>query len=228
MPVIIEEGFSRVIPSFCLGGQKSPLIAFAPLLNEEDLTADSHVQFIDATLAIFGKSRNNIGNIGCDNENHNKAISRILKVPMIGCASHRFNLAVNHILAGYEEILQKIHSLMKRLRTLKNAAALRKKTDLRPVMRNQTRWSSAFKMISRFLELYPFLDVTNPEIAEFLPTAIEKIEIECVYEDLKKLDSITLKLQNDKLSLFETRVLFDPVIGKFPQIASHISTQTLQ
>ena len=38
-------------PSFCLGGQKSPLLAFAPLLNEEDLTADSHVQFIDATLA---------------------------------------------------------------------------------------------------------------------------------------------------------------------------------
>ncbi|KAE9082332.1 hypothetical protein PF007_g22336, partial [Phytophthora fragariae] len=40
-------------------------------------------------------------------------------VPFIGCASHRFNLAMKDYLAKEDALLEKIHALMKRYSTLK-------------------------------------------------------------------------------------------------------------
>ena len=58
---------------------------------------------------------------------------------MIGCASHRFNLACKSYLQRYEPTLSKINSLMVTLRNVKQAGKLRTKTALEPVVRNDTR-----------------------------------------------------------------------------------------
>ena len=76
---------------------------------------------------------------------------------LIGCASHRFNLAVKSYLKDSEDILEKINNLMKKLSTLKGGAALRRKTKLTALTRNETRWSSIFKMVERMIEIQPFM-----------------------------------------------------------------------
>jgi hypothetical protein len=42
---------------------------------------------------------------------------------------------------------------MKTLSNIKQAGKLRKKTDLEPVKRNVTRWSSTYEMVKRFFEI---------------------------------------------------------------------------
>ena len=60
-------------------------------------------------------------------------------ITLIGCASHRFNLAVEHWIktnAKYVEIIHKMHACMIQLWHLNNGAQLWLLTDLFPVNNN--------------------------------------------------------------------------------------------
>ncbi|KAE8882775.1 hypothetical protein PF010_g8199 [Phytophthora fragariae] len=48
-----------------------------------------------------------------------------MSVPLVGCASHRLNLAVKGFLVPYEDDLNQVQRLMKKLRTLKEGSKLR-------------------------------------------------------------------------------------------------------
>jgi hypothetical protein len=89
-----------------------------------------------------------------DNAAVNTCLADLLGIPMIGSASHhRFNLACKKYLESSEEVLQKVQSLMANLRHVNQAGKLRTKTDLEPIIRNVTRWSSTFEMLKRFFRL---------------------------------------------------------------------------
>ena len=60
-------------------------------------------------------------------------------------------------LKEHEELLKKVHDLMKKLSSLKKGEALRQKTELRPIQRNATRWSSSFMMLKDFKILFRLL-----------------------------------------------------------------------
>eukprot|EP00644_Phytophthora_capsici_P004648 jgi/Phyca11/111050/e_gw1.19.281.1 len=87
----------------------------------------------------------------------NKAIATWLKVPLIGCASHRFNLAVCEYLTEFEDLIAEVQALCIQLRHPNNSAALTAFTGLKPLKANMTRhlltrWSSAmsrFETLSR-------------------------------------------------------------------------------
>jgi hypothetical protein len=109
------------------GIQKEHLLALAPLITEEELGAQQHIEFIEATLALYSKTLSNVVVLIADNCNTNRKISNNLAIPLLGCASHRFNLAVNKWINDhprYYQILEKIHGLMMQLCNLKNAARL--------------------------------------------------------------------------------------------------------
>ena len=109
-----------------------PLLAVLPLQDEEDLSAESHYQFIATTLQIYNKTTSSVIAFVADNKNLNGAIAKLMKVPMIGCASHRLNLAVNRYLSSYEPILSKIQNLMVNLSSIKRKAKLKKMTIVSP------------------------------------------------------------------------------------------------
>ena len=112
---------------------------------------------------------------------------------------------------------------MKKLLSVKKAAVLRKKTNLRPVLRNATRWSSTYEMIKRYIALRPFIDWADPELAVLAPSAQENLFLETVLKDLEKLDSVTKKLQNDQVDILDVRVLFDDVITQYPDLEQYLS-----
>lgn len=118
---------------------KEQLLAIAPLLNEEELGAEQHIEFMNATLHLYSKSLANLVVLIGDNCSTNRKISNDTRIPLLGCASHRFNLAVNSWIDEneiYKQVLEKIHNLMIQLRHLKNAARLRALTDLCEVKDN--------------------------------------------------------------------------------------------
>ena len=91
------------------------LLAFSPLIDETDFSAQSHVDFIIATLNVLGMAENDLQFLVGDNCSTNLRIAEILNLPIIGCGSHRFNLAVHKILESNEFLLKRVNELMKRL-----------------------------------------------------------------------------------------------------------------
>ena len=73
--------------------------------------------FLHFRILSFVK-RANVCCITGDNLSTNKRISDISRTPLIGCASHRFYLAVQSILSEEEELLSHIARIMNKLKCL--------------------------------------------------------------------------------------------------------------
>lgn len=129
-------------------------------------------------LELFGKSLDNLSFIVADNASVNKSLSDLLNVPFIGCASHRFNLAVNQHLEQYESVIEVVHKLMIKLKTIKQAGKLRRSTPLEPIIRNKTRWSSTYEMLKRFFILQDFID--KDDLSELFPSRSELVPLKKV------------------------------------------------
>lgn len=73
-------------------------MGIAPPINEESYSANEHIVFIQATLQLFGKNLQNVFCFVGDNCETNQSISRKTEIPLIGCYSHKVNLAVKKYL----------------------------------------------------------------------------------------------------------------------------------
>ncbi|ETM98665.1 hypothetical protein PPTG_19362 [Phytophthora nicotianae INRA-310] len=155
-----------------------------------------------------------------DNCSINKRIATLLDLPLVRCASHRYNLAVNRSLAPYEAELAAVNDLMVQLRHCNNAAELAKHTELKPIKRNTIRWSSTFEMIHRYKRIRDAIRQVEA-VEEFIPTGATHKKVVGLPEHLKKLDSVCKVLQDDRTAMADVRVLFDPLIDDYLVMASH-------
>lgn len=107
-------GCFAVIPN-----HKPILLFMQPFFIEEDPDDPDEVMFgaadysdmLNTGLSTYARSIQSITFLVGDNCETNKSLATLLGVPLIGCASHRFNLAVQKYLRDYENILNKIESL---------------------------------------------------------------------------------------------------------------------
>ena len=90
------------------------LLCIAPLLDEESYTADDHIDFLDATLQWYKLDMNRFDYFCGDNVSVNKALATKLSKPLIGCASHRLNLAVKALHDTVEGPLQSVQAIMRK------------------------------------------------------------------------------------------------------------------
>ena len=117
-----EAGVTRVL--LCCGPQEQP--------DENDLpgiefTAADIGDHIINQLRVFNKTLANVDCLVCDNCAVNRKLAELMEKPMVGCYSHRLNLAIANIFCdqtGLSTIIERIDLLMKDLRTLKNASLL--------------------------------------------------------------------------------------------------------
>eukprot|EP00644_Phytophthora_capsici_P010759 jgi/Phyca11/104645/e_gw1.9.920.1 len=56
-------------------------------------------------LDVYNKTEDMVGFLVGDNCSTNQSIATKMGVPLVGCASHRFNLAVGKYLAPHEALL---------------------------------------------------------------------------------------------------------------------------
>jgi hypothetical protein len=218
-----SEGTKHFIALFACAPTQMILLSIAPPYDEQNYDAQTHKAFIIDVLAQYGKSLSNVWFLVGDNAPVNTRLSDLMAVSFIGCASHRFNLACKRFLQPFEENLQRINSLMVYLRNIKQAGKLREKTDLEPVKRNVTRWSSTLAMLKRFFQLKPFLDERDADLAFNLPSGRECIQLQKLLEDLTELDSITIQLQDSRISLSDVRSLFDTCIESYPSMKHYLA-----
>jgi len=85
------------------------LLGFSPMLeNDFDFTAESHKNFLEFVLRVFDKTLEDVICLVGDNCSTNKRLADICKMPLVGCASHRFNLEVQVFLEQHETLLSKV------------------------------------------------------------------------------------------------------------------------
>jgi len=205
------------------------LLAVAPMLDETSFDADTHIAFLESTLALYGLSLAVISFICADNCPTNLSIATKTGKIFFGCNSHRFNLGVNVILETPEmaESLAAIERLMIKLRTLKCSARLRLLTPLTAKKRNVTRWSSAMNMAVRYDKLRQLQLQTCLEEDDFdflLSPAMDR-RITRLLPILDNLQCITKELQKaNGVSLLTVRMLFDYAVNDYPQLAPSLSS----
>ncbi len=222
-----------IFPIICIilnyGIHKEHLLALAPLINEEELGAQQHIEFIEATLALYSKTLSNIVVLIGDNCSTNRKISNDLAIPLLGCASHRFNLAVNKWIEDhprYKSVLENIHDLMIQLCHLKNAARLRALTDLCAIKENATRWSSKYEMAKRYIRLEPHIKSIQ-EVEDIVLTNRERRDLDDLMIHLSKFQSITKNLQVKGCSPLTVREVFDAMIeNEYPDMEHYLAPES--
>eukprot|EP00171_Calliarthron_tuberculosum_P021824 IDg21824t1 len=222
-----DTHFVAIFASFPVkstNGYRTVLLSFSPFEDEVSQNAKNHYLFACFVLDLYGKSFNNVVALIGDNCETNKLFATLAGTYFVGCASHRFNLAVHDLASDSQHIINKVQSLMRKLKHPIPAAKLRKFTHLRAKLSNVTRWSSTVNMLKRYCEIREDIDRIDIEgIDEFIPDRRERKTIDDLCVKFECLDSVTKKLQADSTTMADVRALFDGVIKSFPDTHQRLS-----
>ncbi|ETO99561.1 hypothetical protein F441_23023 [Phytophthora nicotianae CJ01A1] len=124
-----SQHFIAAFACYDAGGvRKTALLSMAPLLDalDDDLSARGHMEFLANMLPRdYGKQLSQCLFLVADNCAVNRLLATLMGVPLVGCASHRLNLAVQADIEKSKTDLDVVHSLMLKLRTLSQSAKLR-------------------------------------------------------------------------------------------------------
>ena len=79
----------------------------APLLSGgiHGMRAKDHLDHLSKVLRIYGRDCCDILCLVGDNGSVNQSMARTLNIPLLGCASHKFNLAVRRWIAGQPDLV---------------------------------------------------------------------------------------------------------------------------
>jgi hypothetical protein len=89
---------------------QTPLLFPAPVINAPDKQhgAENYIAAIETVLSFSAKAFSHCVLLVGDNCAVNKRLARLMKVPLVGCASHRLNLAVKLMIAEFDSDLDMI------------------------------------------------------------------------------------------------------------------------
>jgi len=197
-------------------------LAMQPTLDEDGaMDAAAHEELLDSTIAMYKLTKANILCIIGDNCNTNKCLARQWGIPLVGCASHRFNLAVKHWMEdqpGLMDAIKKLSTLMStKACNLRAAHTLRHLTlhaygkELRAQQMNETRWTSIFTMVERYFRIKEQLE----KIKALLPYCLsvtENLRVRDAFEHLAVFKLITVEIQAKGMDLGHCRKQFDTLL----------------
>ncbi|DBA00245.1 TPA: hypothetical protein N0F65_007889, partial [Lagenidium giganteum] len=132
--------------------------------DESDTSADTFIELLDYALDTYALEATQLCFYVSDHASVNASVSFRTRVPMIGYASHRLQLAVQQFLQPYEPILSKVHGLMAKLDSVKNRHCLCEAGCFMAVAQNATRWSSTYAMIIDTSPLRSTLIAVTPSL----------------------------------------------------------------
>ncbi|OQR99405.1 hypothetical protein ACHHYP_06829, partial [Achlya hypogyna] len=123
---VVFDGWSSGGSQYCCalatysvdGSTHTPMLTFAPMPDDGDLSANAHIDFLETALEAYDRPLEAIKFLVGDNCSVNQAMSR--RMSATRCASHRLNLAVRKYLAQFKDIIDAIHDIMIKCRNLKN------------------------------------------------------------------------------------------------------------
>ena len=228
------------------------MLSMRPLLavGVKGMQAVDHIDHLTRVLESYGK--NNVVCLVGDSCAVNQSMARIMKVSLLGCASHKFNLAVSRWIAEQGELtpiiakvsifvvlvaflfivscanvivfFPQVTKLMKKASTMKIACELRELTSYATVRENDTRWSSTYNMVTRFLKIQKELSEIGG-LLSLLPNHLQVNVLQRGHDHMKKFDSEIIMLQRDGMTFVESRELFDLFLKDYPAFEHYILSE---
>uniref|UniRef100_H3GNN0 HAT C-terminal dimerisation domain-containing protein n=1 Tax=Phytophthora ramorum TaxID=164328 RepID=H3GNN0_PHYRM len=202
------------------------LLAVAPL-DEADQSAASHVAFIRNILAIYGQSPAHLRFLIGDNCATIQLTATMFGIPLVGCASHRLNLATKRCgrVGGGAT-----HP--------KNRAELRRHTPLAPLRANATRWSSRLMMLERKTRSMSAVRVVFDKMTEIYPVTEEYLLPDAHIVHSPAFESPVVKVAGARgeeltpeelevLEPFELEAAAEPTPATSPIVAAILPTSNL-
>jgi hypothetical protein len=204
-----------------------------------DFTVESLRYYLFDELQLMDRDFSAIEFISGDNTGTNPKMARLITnlvghpVPLIGCASHKLNLAVEHFIRdGFEDVVERIAVLCGKLRQLKNASKLRKK-NLACALLRSIKWGSTKDMVGRYLDIHGGFGGCDfdADVLRSIPSAVDHEAAKELFKALRAFDKVSKLLQMDglgakniqPLTLDAVRIQFDKLIEKYPSTAHHLS-----
>eukprot|EP00171_Calliarthron_tuberculosum_P023569 IDg23569t1 len=223
---ILRNGSCGTEEELCM-----PLLSVSPLPAEEadDRTTQEEAESFDAEAhhrhleEIFKYFDQDVSKwVLCsiaDNCSVNKRLARLLRVPHVGCMSHKLNSEVKEMVRvdkSLERTVTSVHETMSNCkRRLTNRAMLRNLTDLSPVLPNATRWSGIKIMLNRFIEIRDdIITVANTERASVFvnQSDVFKTRVKRYACMLSEIDTVTKELQKRGINLADCRFAVDVLL----------------
>ncbi len=134
---------------------------FSPISDEFRLDTNEYTQFLVYILTHYDLSWANIVCLIGEICNTNRSIVNLVNLPLINCASKRFQLALRDIMNNASELIHEVHKIMVKLRGLLLSAESRQFTVCGSKLSSQTRWSLTYEMLKRFVRICKFLPLLN-------------------------------------------------------------------
>ena len=223
---------------------KKVLLGFSPFEDAGDLSANQHAVYLDELLRYYDRDLSDIIYFVADNCSVNKKFSDDQNIPLLGCNSHRLNLAVKRYLGFNHDdgdtdddrtpaqverrfIIDNLGKLMVKLKTIKGKAKLQEYTDFVALKPHAIRWSGYYRIVTRFLEfkddLARFVEDEDESgdlqdsIAELMPSTSEVLKIKRLGAALTDFQSVSLELQrkDGMVNLLDVRIMFDKLIDDY-------------
>lgn len=227
---LIFDGWSdgashHILAVFCQCPFGTYLLGHRQLLTITNQGANNIAHTIRSIIAEYDLNLDNLAYVVSDNTNVNPAVAETLHVPLIGCASHKFNLAVKrYIKHNFQSVVDKVAAMCIEMRKSNNAGQLNKFTSLKALGYNETRWSSVYTMIARYKEIHQFITAENfPSLVKKMLSPSENSEVDQFLVNLIKFESITRELQRENLTVLEARCLFNRVMQDYPEMSYYLS-----
>jgi hypothetical protein len=163
------------------------------------------------------------------------------KIPLVGCSAHRLHLAVQFLLSensDWNRVIQKVHTLMVDLRSIKNRPKLAVVTALAPVIRQDTRWNSTYAMLVRYIKLCEETDhfkkciglsaKTMNLVLTFTGRENEYSVVCFIKRTLEKFYEVSQYLQSEDMTnvtMSKTRFYFNELLKKHPELHRYLSEE---
>lgn len=166
----------------------------------------------------------NVTDLVGDNCSVNKAIAARICCGFVGCAGHRFMLAMNEIIEEQMDSVNVVNAIMKKLSNLIPITKLRHLIALTAITYNQTRWTTTYGMLDRYIKIKKY--IAHPDFHDvhiLLPNSKTEENITELYSLLKALGRVTIALQKENIEISTVRHIFDEVIRDFPRTEHRLS-----
>lgn len=131
----LEPHYVAVITTYPFGATLSySSICLAKASLEDETTQVTHgpTHFLKFLFSVFGNSESNIVSFIGDDYSLNHPVSEKLHIPLLGCVSLRFQIAVKEIMAGEDSTVSPVQQLIKKLHTPRLSGKLPRQTHLKP------------------------------------------------------------------------------------------------
>ena len=187
------------------------LLAMSPMNEAADLTADAHMHYISDMLEYYGRTLQDVEFLCGDNCNTNGATADLIGAPLVGCAAHRFNLALKTYFDEGElkHPVEKVEDLMNKLSTIKMCAQLRNREESNGRVakkRQVTRWQGTTNMLKRYMQLAPHLQNMElpPDLLNLIPNVQEHRLIKNAMGNVKEFNAAFVPSSTKKERLYSS------------------------